>query len=278
MITMKPELRLLLFLVVAAFTVVACDAFDDLAIEGVSEINSQGTGSSEGLIPSGPTPTRRPVPTPLPTEEPDRPRSESANPTATAVEMREEQQAELGPESIIAAQRAGLTVEALRATIVNENLNSGESQAILLEFVRPNSYRMVTEEHEIIIVSGQTYFRDNSANWLVSPGDQTQRFEGLFDPFTDEQSVADQLEALSTTITEIRLVGEESLSDRPTQIVTYSEQAAGDGAPLQTTLWIGLEDGLFHRQVITFGINDENFQITTEYEYGDSIRVEPPFP
>jgi hypothetical protein len=281
---MKPGLRLLIFLLIAAVTVAACDPLDDLAVE---EIKVQATTPPESLIPTGPAPTRRPVPTPLPTEELARPRSESPDPVATAEEMNqeemteemsEEEMTEVGLESILAAHRAGLAVEALRATITNENLSSGESGSLLLEFVRPNSYRMVNEELELIVAAGQTFLMDKTTNWLISPGEQTERFEGLFDPFTDEQFVEAQLEALSMNIEDVRLVGEEPLNDILSQVFTYSEQPAGDEAPVQTTVWIGSEDGLLYRQVITFVLNNENYQHTTAFEYSDSIHVEPPLP
>jgi hypothetical protein len=272
---MKPGLRLYIFLLVAAVTVAACDTPDDLVVE---EINTQATTPPVSLIATGPAPTRRPVPTPLPTEELVRPRSESADPVATVVEMSEEAMTELGLEGILAAQRAGLTVEALRVKVTNENLSSGESGSFLLEFVRPNSYRMVTEELELIVAAGQTFLLDKTANWLVSPGEQTERFEGLFDPFTDEHLVEAQLEALSTNIEEIRLVGEEPLAGILTRVFTYSDQTAEDEAPIQTTVWIGSQDGLLYRQVITFVSNNEIYQHTTAFEYGDSVRVEPPLP
>ena len=278
MVTMKSELRLLLFLVVAAVTVAACDTAGDLGVEGINPINAQATTPPGNSIPAGPAPTRRPAPTPLPTEELARPRSESPDPVATAEEMSEEEQAELGRESILAAQRAGLTVDALRVTITNENLSSGESGSILLEFVRPNSYRMVTEELELIVAAGQTFLKDISTNWLVSPGEKTDGFEGLFDPFTDEQFVEAQLVALSTNIEELRLVGEEPLNGIPTRVFTYFDQSAEDEAPVQTTVWIGSEDGLLYRQVITFASNGENHRLTTAFEYGDTVRVEPPLP
>ena len=280
MMTMRSKLWLLLFLMVAAATVAACDTIGDLGIEGVNAIDGRTATPPEGSIPTAQNPTRRAVPTPLPTEAPDQPLLEPTEPVATAVEIEisDEEQTELGLENIEAAQRAGLTVDAIRATITNENLNSGESGSTLLEFVRPNSYRMVTEEFELIVAAGQTFLKDKSANWLVSPEEQTEKFEGFFEPFTDEQFVEAQLEALSTNIEELNLVGQERLNDISTRVFTYFEQTAEDETPVHTTVWIGSEDGLLYRQVITFALNGENYQLITNFEYGDSVRIEPPLP
>jgi hypothetical protein len=275
MAIVKAVCRLLFFLLIAAMTLTACDFFGNFSRE---EFVVPPTTSPLDLLPPGPTPTRRPIPTPLPTEELARPLSESPDPIATAVVLSEEEQAVLGIESVMAAQRAGLSVNALRATITDENLSSGESGATLLEFVRPNSYRMVTEELELIVAAGQTFLKDITANWLVSAGEQTERFGTLLAPFTDEQFVAAQLELFSRTVEGIRLVGEEDLNGIQTQIFTFSAQTAGVETPVQTTVWIGIEDTLLHKQVITYAENGENYRLTTAFEYGDSVRIEPPLP
>ncbi len=272
---MKSVSRLFFFLLIAAVTLTACDSFGNLSRE---EFVIPPTTSPVDLRPSGPTPTRRPVPTPLPTEELARPLSESPEPVATVVVLSEEQQSVLGLESIMAAQLAGLSVNALRATITRENLSSGEIGATLLEFVRPNSYRMATEELELIVAAGQTFLKDKTANWLISAGEQTERFGTLFAPFTDEQFVEAQLELLSTTVEEMRLVGEEDLNSIPTRIFTYSGQMAGIETPVQTTVWIGIEDTLLHKQVVTYATNGENIRLSTAFEYSDSVRIEPPLP
>lgn len=268
-------LRLLLLLLVTTGSLVACGTLGDLT---EPEFIIPATTSAKDLVPEGPTPTRRPAPTPLPTEELAGPRSESPEPEATAVELSSEEQADMGLQSIQSARLAGLTVNAVRATMTAVNLTSGERDTILLEFVRPDSFRMVTEELELIVAAGNTFIMDKTANWLVSPGEQTERFGTLFDPFTDIQFVEAQLETLASNSQDIQFVGEEELNGNTTRVFTFSEPIVDDQAPVTTTVWIGAEDGLLYQQVITFTSNGENHENSTAFGYGDSIHIEPPVP
>lgn len=268
----------MLLIIVVGLSLGACNNIGELADERSDGFSGLTTATPGGIAQTGPTPTRRPVPTLFPTEEPARPRSESLEPVATVVDISDEEQAALALEMIKTAHRSGLTVDGVRATIIYDNLTAGDSEALLLEFVRPSSFRMVTDELDLIVTAGQTYSKDETATWLVSPVEMMDRFDGLFENFINEQYVEARLEELSANIIDVHLIGEESLNGIAVLVFNYSEQPVEDEAPVHTSLWIGAEDGLLYRQVTAHNFDNFEHQITTDFEYSDTVRINPPVP
>lgn len=215
-----------------------------------------------------------PLPTLFPTEELITPGSGGDESTGGSGEGIP---AEDALDAIFGAQRSGLAVDALRVTMVNENLTTEQSDTTVIEFVRPGDFRMAGQGFQMIVVDGQTYIQDEGGNWLVSPIEMGDMFQGLFDAYTNQEYVDSLLEDLEVTITDVVNIGEEVLNGVSTRVYSYSSQTALTPDMSKTTIWIGVDDGLVYQQQIEQTLNGEDTRMTMTYEYEDVV-IEAPLP
>lgn len=267
---------LILFFILAALPALACTTFlgsgeDEAGPVAVEPTIAAGEGAS--------APTEEPVvateapieePTPAPTEEP------------TPVQEEETEaggESGLGPlDSIFRAQRSGLDVDALRMTMIIEDLDSGEPISSIFEFIKPDRFHMASEGFELIIIGEETYIKDETGTWLESPVPMGSMLEGTIDAFTDDEAVEDLLQDLEVTIDNVQSLGQETVNGKTTDVYEYTAASTFDDSIVYNKVWIGTDDGRLYQQQIETESQGVGGRTTITYEYGSDVVIEAPIP
>jgi hypothetical protein len=181
-------------------------------------------------------------------------------------------------DDISSAYRARSSADALRVVTVIENLTTQDRQISLISFIRPNSFRIVKEDLEIVIAGGQTYSKEKSANWFVSPREDTSKLGQVFDPYLENEVIESEIRSLRLNATDLIYEGRESFDGKDMHILTFSITRSNAGSERQVEVWLGSEDGLLYRQVEEYSINGEQLRKLSSYRYGTDVTIEPPFP
>jgi hypothetical protein len=267
---------LILFFILAALPALACTTFlgsgedegDSVAVQPTIVVEAEATVPAEA-------PTEEPAvateaPTTAPTEEPTPVQEEGAE-AAGESGLR-------SLESIFQAQRSGLAVDALRMTMINEDLESGEAFSSTFEFIKPDRFHMASEGFEIIIVEDTTYMRDESGTWIESPIAMGDMFEGTIDAFTDEAAVEELLQDLEVTIDNVQSLGQETVNGKTTDVYEYTAASLFDESIVYNKIWVGADDGLLYQQQIETESEGVRGRTTITYEYGSEVVIEAPIP
>lgn len=267
---------LFLFFILAALPALACTTFlgsgeeevDSVAVEPTIVVEAEATVPAE--VPTEEPAVATEAPTIAPTEEP------------TPVQ---EEDAEAGGESgfsslesIFRAQRSGLEVDALRMTMINEDLDSGESFSSTFEFIKPDRFHMASEGFEIIIIEDTTYIKDESGTWVESPIAMGDMFEGTIDAFTNEEAVEELLQDLEVTIDNVQSLGQETVNGKTTDVYEYTAASSFDESIVNNKIWVGTDDGLLYQQQIETESEGVRGRVTITYEYGSDVVIEAPIP
>lgn len=267
---------LFLFFILAALPALACTTFlgsgeeevDSVAVEPTIVVEAEATVPAE--VPTEEPAVATEAPTIAPTEEP------------TPVQ---EEDAEAGGESgfsslesIFRAQRSGLEVDALRMTMINEDLGSGEAVSSTFEFIKPDRFHMASEGFEIIIIEDTTYIKDESGTWVESPIAMGDMFEGTIDAFTNEEAVEELLQDLEVTIDNVQSLGQETVNGKTTDVYEYTAASSFDESIVNNKIWVGTDDGLLYQQQIETESEGVRGRVTITYEYGSDVVIEAPIP
>lgn len=267
---------LFLFFILAALPALACTTFlgsdedevDSVAVEPTIVVEAEATVPAE--VPTEEPAVATEAPTIAPTEEP------------TPVQ---EEDAEAGGESgfsslesIFRAQRSGLEVDALRMTMINEDLGSGETVSSTFEFIKPDRFHMASEGFEIIIIEDTTYIKDESGTWVESPIAMGDMFEGTIDAFTNEEAVEELLQDLEVTIDNVQSLGQETVNGKTTDVYEYTAASSFDESIVNNKIWVGTDDGLLYQQQIETESEGVRGRVTITYEYGSDVVIEAPIP
>jgi hypothetical protein len=185
----------------------------------------------------------------------------------------------LGPlDAIFQAQRSGLNVDALRLTMVNEDLGSGVTTSSIFEFVRPDRFHMASEGFEIIIIEDTTYIKDESGNWLESPVPMSDVLEGTINAFTSEEAVDELMQDLEVTIDNVQSLGQETVNGKETDVYEYTNSSRFDDSIVYNKIWVGADDGRLYQQQIETESAGVSGRTTITYEYGSDVVIEAPIP
>ncbi len=264
----------LLFIVLAALPALACQNFLGSGNDE-SEPTAIVTAITEEVSPAEPTV----APTEVPAEPTEAP---TAEPIQEPVEESEDSAGEAGIdalEEIFRARRAGLDVDAVRVTMIDEDLSSGEiTSQTLVEFIRPDSVHLASEGFEMIVVGGNTYLREEGGDWLQSPVPMGDLFAELLDEFTNPEAVEELLDDLFLTVENVNFIGQEALDGKQTRVYEYTATSSLDDSASQNTIWVGVDDGLLYRQLIDSDNEGVQSRMTMTYEYGEDITIEAPIP
>lgn len=273
----SPKFRLhwlILFIILAALPALACTTFlgsgedevDSVAVEPTIVADEEATAPIEEPVVA--TETQTEEPTSAPTEEP------------TPVQEEESEgggESGLGPlDSIFQAQRSGLDVDALRMTMINENLDTGETSSSIFELVKPDRFHMASEGFEFIIIGEKTYIKDDSGTWLESPVPMGNVLEGTIDAFTSEGKVEELLQDLAVSIDNVQSLGQETVNGKNTDVYEYTSTSIFDDSIVYNKVWIGTDDGRLYQQQIETESQGIRSRTTFTYEYGSDVVIEAP--
>jgi hypothetical protein len=267
---------LILFFILAALPALACTTFlgsgdeevDSVVVEPTIVVGEEATSPAEA-------PTEEPAvategPTTAPTLEPTPVQEEG---TETGGETG------LGPlDAIFQAQRSGLNVDALRLTMVNEDLGSGVTTSSIFEFVRPDRFHMASEGFEIIIIEDTTYIKDESGNWLESPVPMGDVLGDTINAFTNEEAVDELMQDLEVTIDNVQSLGQETVNGKETDVYEYTNSSRFDDSIVYNKIWVGADDGQLYQQQIETESAGVSGRTTITYEYGSDVVIEAPIP
>jgi len=178
-------------------------------------------------------------------------------------------------ESIISALRSGLDVDAMRLHIVTEDTASGLVSDVVLAFIRPDRYQMISDDIEFIVVDNTTYLKGPDGNWTTLPGaEMTNTVEATLDAFAGAAVIESRQDSLSQR--DVNFEGKETINGVDTLVYSFDEGLPGTGISGLIKMWIGEDDGLLYRQEVESKIGDQESRILMEFEYGAAVSIEPP--
>ncbi|MDT7688594.1 MAG: hypothetical protein QOE46_1353 [Acidobacteriota bacterium] len=174
------------------------------------------------------------------------------------------------------AMRAQLDAKSYR-THMDSSTSNGTTSKLLVEYVAPDRYRMVTDSQadgknfgrEIIIIGKDTYMKTAGGQWMKSPVDMGSMINSFRDP-----KVLDEL----TKGAEIKFVGPDLLDGMPMLVYTYTlNNPAGSNLKSVSKTWVAVSDGL-PRKTETEGEfgGIKSKTVATISDYNGDIKIEPP--
>ncbi len=218
----------------------------------------QTTATTSSAATDAPTATAAPTETPVPTATPD--------PLAGAPKG----QAAL--DLLLAASKAQLAQPAFRMTMTGKDDN-GKDTAVVLEYVKPDKFHMVTAEAEFIIVNEGTFMKDAGGVWQKSP----VNMQDLVAELLNEQSIEKLIKDLKYE--DIKLAGADVVGGKPAWVYQYksSVDVGGTQVATESKTWIGVNDKLPYRvEAQSDAGAGAKSTMTGVYEYDESIRIEAP--
>jgi hypothetical protein len=178
-------------------------------------------------------------------------------------------------ETIVSALRTGLDIDRMRMHITSEAIGTGQVTDVMLAFVRPDRYHLVSEGLEVIVVEDTTYLKGPDDKWTTVPGtEMLSTVEGSLAAFAGEAAIEERLDSLSRS--DVIYEGRETINGVETQVYSFNEGLDTSSIFGRVKMWIGIEDGLLYRQEVESEISGIGSQATMEFEYGDAVTVEPP--
>lgn len=137
-------------------------------------------------------------------------------------------------QAISIAQQALLNVPDFQSQTAISNLNTKETITSTLEYQSPDRFRLLTRDHDTVVVSSTTYTNDRQTGWKISP----VALQGI----AALQKDAILLQAQAADILNGKILGSESFNGTPTQVYQYS--ITREGVTSTIKLWIGVSDHL----------------------------------
>ncbi len=137
-------------------------------------------------------------------------------------------------------------------------LEGGETHKTEIEFVPPDSKRIVADGTEIIVAGGKVYIKPaGAAQWEAS---QTPAATYLGETVTEQ--------TLGATLGNVEYVRSESLAGQSMKLYRYSSTTKSGDIELhgQTDLWVGAGDGLPYKMVV----DGETLAVSNDSKTGES--------
>ncbi len=170
-------------------------------------------------------------------------------------------------DAVLKAMQAQRNAKAYR---VHMTLNDGRIQNVL-EYVAPDRFHLISSSGtETIIIGDKTYQRDKNGTWASLPID----VGGIVAQFRNPK----YLDQLARGLTEVQQLGTDTLSGAAMTIYTFkTDQKVGDIAVTSTDkLWVGVNDGLPHKQEIQSHVGSVSSNTVNTIEYDPGIKIDPP--
>lgn len=174
------------------------------------------------------------------------------------------------------AMRAQLDAKSYRARVTS-SIGDGTSNAMVIEYVAPDRYRMVNDsqsggknfKQEFIIVGGATFIKVPNSGWVKSPVDAS----GIVKAFRDPK----MLDELAKTA-DVKFVGPDTLDGAPMLVYQYTQNDPM-GMKLKSTskTWLAVSDGLPRKTESEGEFNGQKTKtLVTISDYNADIKIESP--
>ncbi|HEY0083434.1 MAG TPA: hypothetical protein VGB61_11625 [Pyrinomonadaceae bacterium] len=180
-------------------------------------------------------------------------------------------------DAMTRAMRAQLDAKSYRANVTT-TFDGGPPNRMLIEYVAPDSYRMITMGHggagadesmESVIVKGAMYMKTPGGAWAKSPIDASEMIKAFRDP-----KMLDEL----TKTADVKFVGPDTLDGAPMLVYQYT-QTNPMGMNLKSTAktWLSVADGLPRKTETEGEFNGKKSKtLITMTDYNADIKIESP--
>ena len=179
-------------------------------------------------------------------------------------------------DAMTRAMRAQLDAKSYRAH-VTATLPDGTSNAMVIEYVAPDRYRMTNDaqiggkgyKQEFVIVGGATYIKAPNSSWVKSPVDAS----GIVKAFRDPKML-DEL----TKTADVKFVGADTIDGAPMLVYQYTQNnPMGMNLKSTSKTWLSVADGL-PRKTESEGEMDgkRTKTLVTISDYNADIKIESP--
>lgn len=174
------------------------------------------------------------------------------------------------------AMRAQLDAKSYRAHVTT-TLGDGTKNAMVIEYVAPDRYRMTNDAQvggksfpqEFVIVGGATYLKTPNGAWVKSPVDASAMVKGFRDP-----KMLDEL----TKTADVKFTGADTLDGAPMLVYQYTQNNPM-GMNLKSTAktWLSAADGLPRKTESEGEFNGQKTRtVVTISDYNSDIKIESP--
>lgn len=177
---------------------------------------------------------------------------------------------------MLKATRAQLDAKSYRANVKNTASN-GTTSAIVIEYVAPDRYHMVTRSQaggrdttlEYVIVGKDSFMKMNAGAWTRFPVDMSKMISSFRDPKFIEEL---------TKSSDIKFVGTDTLGGEPMLVYEYTmDNAMGMSMKTHSKSWVAVSDGLPRKSESESefsGVKTKTEMTVTDYN--SDIKIEPP--
>jgi hypothetical protein len=175
------------------------------------------------------------------------------------------------------AVRAQLDARSFR-THVTTSLGDGPANNMVIEYVAPDRYRMVSEpqtggaaggKREFVIVGDAAYIKGPNGQWVKSPIGVAD----IVKQFRDPKVIEDMAKA-----TDVKLVGPETLDGTPTLVYQYTQNSVmGMNMTSSVKTWLAVSDGLPRKTEAEGEYGGKKTKtLATMSDYNTDIKIEAP--
>ena len=173
--------------------------------------------------------------------------------------------------------QSSLAMDAMRLVISTYDGRNDSTTVQTLAFVRPGRFQMITGNSEVISVDGTTYLRTSaSGEWTSSPGDMSAGIESALEMFVSSEAIESRQQDPDNDWTNFKDLGTKEIGGVKTQGYEHETSLPNTDFYTITRMWIGVEDSLMYRQEIEGNASGYLSKTTMDFEYGDSVQIEPP--
>lgn len=215
--------------------------------------------------------------------------STASSPTEDSIAGAQAQDSSNGPNSsastdeealaiIAEAFRTGLAIDSVRIAMTNTFLDTDQTDSVIIEFIRPDRFHMVSNDMELIIIEDKTYINSGDGTWIESPVGMNEIITPMLDSFLDETVVEEMVTDLENDAGTYQYLGEESLDGIQTRVYEFTSPPTVSDTPDRVTIWIGVNDGRIYRQEIESSETEGGILAVLEYRYDEDVVIEAPIP
>lgn len=174
------------------------------------------------------------------------------------------------------AMRAQLDAKSYRAHVTTSS-SGGTGGKMLIEYVAPDRFRMVSESkvngkdynQEFIIAGNGSYMKAPNGQWVKSPVDASEMIKAFRDP--------KMLDELAKTA-DVKFVGLDTLDGAPMLVYQYTQtNPMGMKMTNISKTWLSVADGLPRKTESEGDFNGQKTKtLVTMSDYNADIKIESP--
>ena len=177
---------------------------------------------------------------------------------------------------IAEAFESSLAVDAMRIIITTEDSQSDTVTHMSLAFVHPDRYEMISDDAEIIVVDGTSYYRAPNSDWSVSQVDMISTVEQTLQAFVSKEAIEARMDDPSNDWDKVKSLGTDTINGNEVRGYEYESKIPGTDTYSIFRMWIGTDDNLLYRQEVEGNISGFESHTIMEFEYGDDVSIDPP--